>query len=188
MALNHDVKQTENNVLQGDPTEIALVEYIITKDSANTLKELQQNLPRVSEIPFDSERKLMTTIHRHGDKHLVISKGAVESITAILQSNNSVEAILERANTQAENGIRVLAFGYKIIDSLPTEINVNNIEKDLLFAGLAGMIDPPREEAKLAIGECKTAGIQTVMITGDHPATAVSHCQANWNSYRIMTW
>ncbi|MBC7828950.1 MAG: cation-translocating P-type ATPase [Chitinophagaceae bacterium] len=172
MALNNDVQQNDNAGLKGDPTEIALVEHFIEKHSTSALKELHRQLARVSELPFDSERKSMTTIHRHANGFLVISKGAVESITNSLSSDIPVEAILQKANTMAENGIRVLAFGYKIIDKLPEQVSVETVETDLKFAGLAGMIDPPREEAKLAIGECKTAGIITVMITGDHPATA----------------
>lgn len=172
MALNHDVKQGENNSLQGDPTEIALVEYFVEKYPAPGLKDLQQQLERVGEIPFDSDRKLMTTIHRHDGQFLIISKGAVESITGILSNKASNEDILKQANTMAEDGIRVLAFGFKKIDKLPEAINSETIENALTYAGFAGMIDPPREEAKIAIGECNTAGIQTVMITGDHPATA----------------
>src|SRR5215204_2504539 len=172
MALNHDVKQSQNNSLQGDPTEIALVEYFIEKHSPDGLKSLQQELQRVGEIPFDSERKLMTTIHRQDSQFLIISKGAVESITGILSDKASNESILKQANTMADEGIRVLAFGFKTINALPEVINIETIENGLTYAGLAGLIDPPREEAKVAIGECNTAGIQTVMITGDHPATA----------------
>ena len=172
MALNHDVKQKEDQSLQGDPTEIAMVEHFTAKYSDRALLELQQQLPRVKEIPFDSDRKLMTTIHHYQEKFLVISKGAVESITGILSDDGNAESALKKANSLAEDGIRVLAFGYKIVDVLPEAINTTTVEKDLKFAGLAGMIDPPREEARVAIGECKTAGIQTVMITGDHPATA----------------
>jgi Ca2+-transporting ATPase len=172
MALNHDVKQSQDNSLQGDPTEIALVEYFIEQHSVEGLKNLQQELQRVGEIPFDSERKLMTTIHRLDSQFLIISKGAVESITGILSDKASNESILKQANVMAEDGIRVLAFGFKTIDALPEVINIETVENDLIYAGLAGMIDPPREEAKVAIRECNTAGIQTVMITGDHPATA----------------
>ena len=172
MALNHDVKQSHDNTLQGDPTEIALVEYFIEKHSLDGLKKLQQELQRVGEIPFDSERKLMTTIHRQDSQFLIISKGAVESITGILSDKASNESILKQANTMAEDGIRVLAFGFKKIHALPEVINIETVENGLIYAGLAGMIDPPREEAKVAIGECNTAGIKTVMITGDHPATA----------------
>ena len=172
MALNHDVKQGENNSLQGDPTETALVEYFVEKHSASELTNLQQLLQRVDEIPFDSDRKLMTTIHRQDGQFVIISKGAVESITGILSDKTSNEGILKQADTMAQDGIRVLAFGFKKLDSLPQAINSDTIENGLTYAGLAGLIDPPREEAKIAIDECNTAGIQTVMITGDHPATA----------------
>ncbi len=172
MALNHDVKEMEQGSLLGDPTEMALVEYFIKQHSVAELKELQDQFPRVAELPFDSDRKCMTTVHRFKDQFLVISKGAVESVTAALKSNADTEAYLKEAEKWASDGIRVIAFGYKLIDKLPEPFHYESVETDLLFAGSAGMIDPPREEAKLAIQECKTAGIHTVMITGDHPATA----------------
>lgn len=174
MALNHDVRQGQNNSLHGDPTEMALVEYFTEKHSPEGLKDLQQRLERVAEIPFDSDRKLMTTIHRLDGQFMIISKGAVESITGILSDKTGNETILKQANTMAEDGIRVLAYGFKKIDRLPEVVNVETVENGLVYAGLAGMIDPPREEAKIAIGECNTAGIHTVMITGDHPATAAA--------------
>ena len=172
MALNHDVKLTQKDVLQGDPTEIALVEHFVQQNSGEKLRQLQHDLARVGEIPFDSDRKLMTTIHRYQDRFVVISKGAVESITGILANDASNESILSKANTLAEDGVRVLAFAYKILDTLPASFDTTTVEKELVYAGLAGMIDPARDEARVAIGECKTAGIKTVMITGDHPATA----------------
>ncbi|MBK8086501.1 MAG: cation-translocating P-type ATPase [Chitinophagaceae bacterium] len=172
MALNHDVKETEQGSLLGDPTEMALVEYFIQQHSTVELKELEDRLPRVAELPFDSDRKCMTTVHRFNNQFLIISKGAVESVTAALKSNPDTELYLKEAEEWASDGIRVIAFGYKLIDKLPEPFHYESVETDLLFAGLAGMIDPPREEAKLAIQECKTAGIHTVMITGDHPATA----------------
>ena len=174
IALNHDVKETEQQTLLGDPTEIALVNYFMEQHSADKLKQLQDALPRVAELPFDSDRKCMTTVHRYGQQYLIISKGAVESVAAALQNGIATEAILQQAEAWAADGIRVIAFGFKLIDALPEPFSYENVETDLQFAGLAGMIDPPREEVKQAIAECKAAGIQVVMITGDHPATAAA--------------
>jgi len=104
----------------------------------------------------------------------VVSKGAIESITESLSDQVNTSGIHKKANDWANNGIRVIGFGYKIVEELPEPFSYESVEKDLLFAGLAGMIDPPREEVKQAIEECKTAGIHPVMITGDHPATAAA--------------
>ncbi|MBK8142897.1 MAG: cation-translocating P-type ATPase [Chitinophagaceae bacterium] len=174
IALNNDVKPTGENGLLGDPTEIALVNYFNEKYSSETLLKLQEQLPRVAELPFDSDRKCMTTVHRFGQQFLVISKGAIESITESLSDQVNTSGINKKANDWANNGIRVIGFGYKIVEELPEPFSYESVEKDLLFAGLAGMIDPPREEVKQAIEECKTAGIHPVMITGDHPATAAA--------------
>jgi P-type Ca2+ transporter type 2C len=173
MALNHDVKEKEDKKFSGDPTEIALVEYFIKQYPKVDIKELQRQLPRVAELPFDSDRKSMTTVHRCQEKQfLVISKGAVESVTGNLKNGTDTAPILAMANKWAENGIRVIAYAYRVIDSLPEPFSYESVETELTFAGLAGMIDPAREEAKPAIAECKAAGIRVVMITGDHPATA----------------
>ncbi|MBL7742818.1 MAG: cation-translocating P-type ATPase [Chitinophagaceae bacterium] len=172
IALNHDVRAKEDGTLIGDPTEIALVEYFTAKHSAEKLTGLRQQLPRVAELPFDSDRKCMTTVHRYGEKFLVISKGAVESVVSGLKDGSEIKAITSKANDWAGNGIRVIAFAYRIIDALPEPFSYEQVETGLTFAGLAGMIDPPREEVKTAIEECRTAGIKPVMITGDHPATA----------------
>jgi len=174
IALNNDVKPTGENGLLGDPTEIALVNYFNEKYSSETLLKLQEQLPRVAELPFDSDRKCMTTVHRYGQQFLVVSKGAIESITESLSDQVNTSGIHKKANDWANNGIRVIGFGYKIVEELPEPFSYESVEKDLLFAGLAGMIDPPREEVKQAIEECKTAGIHPVMITGDHPATAAA--------------
>jgi Ca2+-transporting ATPase len=174
MALNHDVKRSEDNKLNGDPTEIAQVEYFISKKTIEVMEGLQRELPRLAELPFDSERKCMTTAHRFQDQVLIVSKGAVESISGLLKDQKDSAAIKEKANDWANEGIRVMAYGYKIIQTLPEPFVKEGIETALTYAGLAGMIDPPREEAKLALQECKTAGIRTVMITGDHPATATA--------------
>ncbi|MBT1704413.1 cation-translocating P-type ATPase [Chryseosolibacter indicus] len=172
IALNHDIKRSHERKLIGDPTEIALIEYFIEKSSDNNLAQLQNQLPRIAELPFDSERKLMTTVHRLDNRFLITCKGAIESITNILADRRDANLMLAQADDMAKEGMRVLAYGYKIVSIMPDPFTIEAVETDLVFAGLVGMIDPPREEVKVAIAECKTAGITTVMITGDHPATA----------------
>jgi plasma-membrane calcium-translocating P-type ATPase len=168
MALNQDTKMDGDKTI-GDPTEIALIEYVNEKNDfdESELKKYQ----RVHEMPFDSDRKMMTTIHQLGDRYLAVTKGAVESIVQICQGCNA-DAITRQSEKMAKAGQRVLAFSYKIIQELPNENCPEEIETDQRFVGLAGMIDPPREEAAQAVSECKGAGIVPVMITGDHPATA----------------
>ena len=172
IALNHDVKQTADQTLLGDPTEIALVEHFNKHHDLKELVRIQGEFSRLCELPFDSDRKCMTTVHRFNENFLVISKGAVESVEASLSADNPREDILRKAQEMASNGIRVIAYAYKILPLLPEPFTYEMVEKDLQYAGMAGMIDPPREEVKSAIADCKTAGIQVVMITGDHPATA----------------
>ena len=174
LALNHDVKTDNDGRLIGDATEIALVEQFISDHKKEKYELVRKNLPRVAELPFDSERKSMTTIHRFGEKHLSITKGAIESVTMFLQDKNGNPKLLDTANAWAGEGARIIAFAYRIFDHLPEKIEPETVERDLVFAGMTGMIDPPREEARQAIEECKSAGINTVMITGDHPATASS--------------
>ncbi len=169
LLLNHDVKISSEGNFSGDPTEIALVEYARDKYRHDGIAEI---FPRVSELPFDSDRKCMTTVHRCNDSYLVLSKGAVEFITSRLQKKQEMDDILQLADQWAANGLRVLAFGARIIDTLPKNISDNSLEQNFVFAGLAGLIDPAREEVKAAIQDCLTAGIKPVMITGDHPATA----------------
>jgi Ca2+-transporting ATPase len=127
---------------------------------------------RVDEIPFDSERKVMTTIHKDEAGPLIITKGAVESITAICQGICNDDEITRQVDKMTSRGLRVMAYAYNQVKELPDEISSSTIEKEMKFLGLAGLIDPPREEAKQAIQECRTAGIVPVMITGDHPSTA----------------
>lgn len=174
LALNHDVTVTGQNDFKGDPTEIALVEFFIEKHSKQLLKDVSQQMNRLAELPFDSERKLMTTINRLEDRFLITCKGAVESLVPLLSDQTHATSILDRAAKLADQGIRVIAMGYRVADSMPQPMDNTHVERDLAFAGLAAMVDPPREEAKLAIDDCKTAGIIVVMITGDHPATAAS--------------
>jgi Ca2+-transporting ATPase len=174
MGLNHDVMRTENNSWLGDPTEVALIEHIQQKYSDDHLKVLLDTYPREAELPFDSNRKCMTTIHKYQNNFIAITKGAVESVTSILKAPDLNNKILEDANLLAADGIRVLAYGYRILDKIPEPFSYSEVEKDFSYAGLVGMIDPPREEVKQAIIECKKAGIQPVMITGDHPKTAAA--------------
>ena len=139
-------------------------------------------MPRIKDIPFDSERKMMTTIHKVGKKYRIITKGAPDVlikrcskyINQIRQEQITTREIskIERQNEQmAMRALRVIAIAYKDLDTLPNKID-NTLENDLTFCGLLGMIDPPREGVKEAIAECKRAGIKTVMITGDHILTA----------------
>lgn len=174
MALNHDVKKNSDNTYTGDSTEISLVEYVTKKIGELNLTELIEQLPRVAELPFDSDRKCMTTIHRYQNQFVVFSKGAVEYVSEILLHNDHKSEINSIANTWGHQGLRVLAFAYKIIDRLPEPFSYATVENDMIISGLAGMIDPPREEVKLSIQDCKTAGIRPVMITGDHPSTAAA--------------
>jgi Ca2+-transporting ATPase len=163
MSLNHDLKEKDGKKT-GDPTELAMVEY------AKTTAPFK----RVEEIPFDSERKAMTTIHEKEGKYWVITKGAAEAIMNMSRDTQLVEEIKKQEEKLAMGGMRVIGFGAKLVDKLPDEISPEKVEKDLEFLGLAGLIDPPRDEAKQAIRKCKTAGIVPVMITGDHPLTAAT--------------
>jgi P-type Ca2+ transporter type 2C len=173
MLLNHDVKKDKDGEWMGDPTEIAMVEYGHHEKEMD-YKNVESRHKRVAELPFDSDRKSMTTIHHYNDKFIAISKGAVESITGMLRTQDTNDSIIQEAEEMASNGIRVLAYGYKILNELPAEMSPEIIEKELHFAGLIGMIDPPREEISESIRECKQAGIQPVMITGDHKETAAA--------------
>lgn len=172
MSLNHDVKKKEDKQeLTGDPTEVAMVIYAREHDHFEESWEVEH--PREDELPFDAERKAMSTIHRVNDKYSVITKGALEAVAA-MSANTDIDKWKEQEEKMAQEGMRVIAFASKDINELPKEITPEIIEKDLEFLGLAGLIDPPREEAKEAIKECKTAGIIPVMITGDHPLTAAA--------------
>jgi P-type Ca2+ transporter type 2C len=168
MELNHDVV-TEDNHYKGDPTEIALVEYARKSKDYNSQWITEFN--RVQELPFDSDRKRMTTIHIMNKKWLIVTKGAVENVLECCVDVNA-EKINQVALDFAAQGKRVLSYAVKILDELPARITIHDIESKLHFVGLAAMIDPPREEATKAIADCHAAGITPVMITGDHPITA----------------
>lgn len=169
MELNHDVVKDENNQLKGDPTEIALVEYTRKNKYYDPL--WVTNYRRKNELPFDSERKRMTTIYPFKGQWLIVCKGGVETILSICDKAN-VQEINSASEHFAQHGQRVLAYALKVVDALPESISIEIVENNLQFIGLAAMIDPPRPEAIQAIADCHTAGITPVMITGDHPGTA----------------
>ena len=153
----------------GDPTETAIV-YAAYKNGIEK-EELNSKYNRLASIPFDSDRKLMTSINKIDDKIVVIVKGAFD-VMASKCIKGDIEKARQVTEEMSETALRVLAIGYKVISKIPQEILPETIEKDLIFMGLVGMIDPPREEAKQAVSLCIRAGIKPVMITGDHVVTA----------------
>jgi len=180
MCLCNDSKKS-HGVYVGDPTETALCEY----SSKHQLEKqaLDQQFERIGEIPFDSVRKLMTTVH-FNDKNdfIVFTKGAVDEVlkkcTHVRINGDELELteiqknkIIKANKTMGSDALRVLGFAYKKIVEYKPEMT---LEDNLVFIGMAGMIDPPRKEAFLAVSKCKTAGIRTIMITGDHKHTAVA--------------
>ena len=182
MNLANDTKISQDNSLLGDPTETAMVQYGLDKNY--DVREELVNIPRIAEVPFDSTRKLMTTIHQLEDgKYLVATKGApdmlLDRVTKI-EKHGEVSAFTEDDRTtlmklnkeMATQALRVLAMAYKVIDTLPETVDTDSIEHGLIFAGLVGMIDPERKEAAAAIKVAQSAGIRTIMITGDHRDTA----------------
>ena len=180
--LCNDTKVASDNTLTGDPTETALVDMGFELDFRPAIYE---EYPRVEEIPFDSDRKLMTTVHKIENKYIVCTKGGIDELLSRCNSyildgkvENNLEEYketIDRNNeAMAQEALRVLAMAYKEIDHIPTKEEMKNIENELIFVGMVGMIDPPREEAKKAVEKCKTAGIKTVMITGDHKITAIA--------------
>ncbi|MBQ2278178.1 MAG: calcium-translocating P-type ATPase, PMCA-type [Clostridia bacterium] len=153
----------------GDPTETAIV--LAAHKNGLPKDDLNKTYPRLGEIPFDSDRKLMSTINRMDGRNIVIVKGAFD-----MMAERCIAGDLEKARKMTEqmsaDALRVLAVGYKVIDSIPETLTSEEIENGLTFLGLVGMIDPPRPEAKEAVSVCRKAGIKPVMITGDHVVTA----------------
>ena len=174
MMLNNEVRFSQDKELLGDSTETALVKYAIEK--GKTKEEADQKFPLSEKLPFDSERMRMGTLHKHGDKWILFVKGAPGKNAGSRISENiksRLPAWLEQNREWAADGLRVLFFAYKIFDQDPGKITADE-ENELDFLGMTAMIDPPREEVIEAIKECKTAGIKTVMITGDQPLTATA--------------
>ncbi|GMQ24573.1 cation-translocating P-type ATPase [Algoriphagus sp. oki45] len=178
LGLCHDVHLDKKGRPEGESTEVALVERMLQELTKEQYQSLIQSFPRIGEVPFDSSRKRMSTFHQAGEQILMLCKGAPEAISSILKKKEQSLQLQESAETWAKKGERVLAFAGKILDRLPDESEWINLESELDYYGKVGMIDPPREEVKTAISECRTAGIHPVMITGDHPATAQAIAKA----------
>ena len=178
IALNNDVEEIDG-VEAGEPTELAL--YQAANQFGYSKSELLKNKPKVADIPFDNRRKRMTTIHQVDNLQVAYVKGAPESVipNCINYANSYNEEpfdpnqILIEAEKIAQQGYRVIAFAKRDFNELPVPLNESNVESQLSFLGLVGLIDPPRPEAHQAVIDCITAGITPVMITGDHAATAM---------------
>ncbi|RKS95782.1 Ca2+-transporting ATPase [Flavobacterium limicola] len=175
IALNNDVSKGENGKWLGDSTEVALVQYAFDKNINRT--DLEVAFPRIAELPFDSKRKCMSTLHQTkntDNEVIVITKGAVDVLFHKLsaEQQSHIPELERKVNEMAEKGYRVLGYAMKTLSSLPKNLDPETIETELTLIGFVGMIDPPREEAKQAVSECKEAGIIPVMITGDHKLTA----------------
>ena len=178
LALCNDAERGEGGELLGDPTEIAL--WRIAADNGFDRQTLERAAPRCLELPFDSDRKRMTTFHRDCTGFIAYTKGAPETVldrcvTVIEdEGRGAIDQVrlLAVAEAMASDGRRVLAVACRRWDELPRDCDAENLEQDLTLLGLVGLVDPSRPEAKQAVALCKSAGITPVMITGDHPATA----------------
>jgi len=180
LALSNDAGMDGSGEAIGDPTEVAL--YLAAREAGHDKTVLETKAPRVAELPFDSERKCMTTLHRlaAGGGIVAFTKGApervVERCTAVLTAGArtpiDAAALVEQAERMASEGLRVLAIARRDWPSLPDEFSPAAVEQELAFVGFVGLIDPPRPEAANAVAECRQAGMTAVMITGDHPLTA----------------
>jgi len=179
MALNNDVMVVDGQPA-GEPTELAL--FGAANGYGFDKSIIEQEYPRLAVIPFESERMRMTTMHQAGQGIIAIVKGAPEqvlikcktSLNASPESSFQYEKIVFEAERLAGKGYRVIAFAQRELDSLPEQLNVDEIERDLSFIGLVALIDPPRPEVPQAVSDCLSAGITPVMLTGDHPGTAMA--------------
>lgn len=153
----------------GDPTETSIV--LAAHRSGMPKDELNREYPRLAELPFDSDRKRMTTVNRMDGKYVVIVKGAFDSLAPLCVAGD-LQAASAMNDQMSREALRVLALAYREMDSIPEHPTIEDLEKGLTFMGLVGMIDPPRSEARDAVAVCRKAGIRPVMITGDHVVTA----------------
>lgn len=177
-SLDHDDIQ-----FIGDPTETALAYFAL--NHALPKKQLDEKYPRMNEIPFDSQRKLMTTIHSFDGQLQAFTKGAPDVLLERCSgyyhhgkieplSDELKNGVLQANKEMGSEALRVLALAYKKLDTLPPTVSSDTVERDLVFIGLVGMIDPPRDEAREAVRICSEAGIRPIMITGDHKDTAIA--------------
>lgn len=179
-VLANDASISEDGTKLGDPTEIALIDF--SEKQNQSYRELRKKYPRENELPFDSDRKLMSTLHTIDQKKMMLTKGGPDVVfersTKVLLNDQivpltpEIKAQFQKQNEAfSERALRVLAFAYKIVST--TEITLAD-EEELVLVGLMAMIDPPREEVFQAVADANSAGIQTIMITGDHKTTAVA--------------
>jgi Ca2+-transporting ATPase len=178
LALNNDAHLDQHGKARGEPTEAALLHA--AQAAGYDKAVLEQEAPRLLELPFDAERKRMTTVHRAGTEVIAYTKGSPEAVLPLCVSRlgsggeHAIDSdvLLRQAEAMAADGLRVLAYAYRRWQVLPDSIPHAVVETELVFIGFAGLIDPPRGEVKEAVAQCRSAGITPVMITGDHPATA----------------
>lgn len=179
LALCNDAQLGSSGEIIGEPTEIALFE--LAQEKGFVREKLFETYPRLAEIPFDSERKLMTTFHPWENGQVIsFTKGAAEEIVErsgkIMTPEGQAEInrakVLEVSEQIAGNGLRTLGLGLRVWDALPDPLTSEQVESDLVLIGIVGMLDPPRPEAAESVAQCRSAGIHPVMITGDHPLTA----------------
>ncbi len=178
LALSNDAHLDRHNKVHGEPTEAALLHAALAAGWDKTA--LESEAPRLKELPFDSERKRMTTFHGTAEKVIAYTKGSPEAMlpccerVLMADGEQGIDqaALLQQAESMAADGLRVLAIAYRHWPALPESERHDELETGLVFLGFVGLIDPPRSEAREAVSLCKSAGITAVMITGDHPATA----------------
>ena len=179
LCVSNDAHLDAAGTAVGDPTETAM--FNLAREKGYLRETLDQKFPRISELPFDSERKLMTTFHSWDNERVVsFTKGAVEEIlgrskgvfTSRGEEGIDRSAIMEITDKIAGQGLRALGFGFRLWESLPDRLDSGEVESNLVLIGIIGMMDPPRPEAAEAVAMCRSAGIRPVMITGDHPLTA----------------
>ena len=166
-----EIHGDEDEHVIGDPTEIAIIRLL--HDKGLTRVDAEREYPRVFELPFDSDRKRMTTVHHNGkgNGYIVVTKGAFDRLPVNWKPGQLEEATRVH-DTFTDQALRVIGMGYKLLDEMPTDLTEEALESNLTFIGMVGMIDPPRPESKEAVQKAKEAGIKTVMITGDHIGTA----------------
>jgi Ca2+-transporting ATPase len=175
LALSNDAERGPDGRVHGDPTEVALFEAAAERGVEKA--GLERAMPLLAQLPFSSERGMMTTLHRDGDGIVAFTKGSPERVLArcaLARGDSPLDpvAALAAAMAMAEDGLRVLAFASRSYPGMPDGLTAETAERELTFLGLVGLLDPARPEARAALEECRTAGIQVVMISGDHPATA----------------